>query len=67
MLHAAVALSILLGFIFTEFFGVLTGGMISAGYLAFYLEQPFRIASTLILAILVFCSVKVLSNYLLIE
>lgn len=65
MLHAAVALSILLGFIFTEFFGVLTGGMISAGYLAFYLEQPFRIASTLILATLVFCSVKVLSNYLI--
>ena len=65
MLHAAVALSILLGFIFTEFLGVLTGGMISAGYLAFYLEQPFRIASTLILAILVFCSVKVLSNYLI--
>lgn len=65
MLHAAVALSILLGFIFTEFFGILTGGMISAGYLAFYLEQPFRIASTLLLAVLIYAIVKLLSNFLI--
>lgn len=65
MLHSAVALSIIIGFIFTEFLGLLTGGMISAGYLAFYLEQPYRIGSTLILAILIFILVKVLSKYII--
>ncbi len=65
MLHTAVALSIILGFICTEFLGILTGGMISAGYLALFFEQPFRILSTVILAIIVYLIVKLFSNFLI--
>ena len=65
MLHSAVALSIVLGFACTEFLGLMTGGMISSGYLAFYLEQPYRVASTLLLAIMVFVFVKLLSKCLI--
>lgn len=66
MLHAAVAISVVLGFASTELLGILSGGIVSAGYLAFYLEQPFRILSTLILAALVTVAVRVLANFIII-
>ena len=62
MLHSAVAISILLGFLSTEFLGVLSGGLVSAGYLAFYLEQPFRIITTLLLAMATCGLVKLLQR-----
>ena len=65
MLHAAVAVSVIIGFISTEFLGVLTGGLVSAGYLAFYLEQPFRVATTLLLAVLVTLLVKGAQDFLI--
>ena len=66
MLHTAVALSVILGFASVEFLGLLSGGIVSAGYLAFYLEQPFRIVSTLALAVLVCLLVKLLPNFMII-
>lgn len=66
MLHTAVALSVILGFASVEFQGLLSGGIVSAGYLAFYLEQPFRIVSTLALAVLVCLLVKLLQNFMII-
>ena len=38
MLQQAIGLSIILGFLSTELLGLFTGGLISAGYLAFYVE-----------------------------
>lgn len=66
MLHAAVAISVVLGFVSTEFLGLLSGGIVSAGYLAFYLEQPFRIVSTLLLSIITAYAVKGLSHFMII-
>ena len=65
MLHTAVALSVILGFASVEFLGLLSGGIVSAGYLAFYLEQPFRILSTLLLAMAVCALVKLLQNFMI--
>ncbi len=65
MLHSAVALSIILGFVSVELLGILPGGIVSAGYLAFFLEQPYRVLSTLVLAILT-CGIVHLLQYVLI-
>ncbi len=62
MLHSAVAISILLGFLSTEFLGILSGGLVSAGYLAFYLEQPFRILTTILLSIITCGLIKLLQR-----
>lgn len=62
MLHSAVAISILLGFLSTEFLGILSGGLVSAGYLAFYLEQPFRILTTILLSIVTCGMIKLLQH-----
>ena len=66
MLYSSVALSIVLSFISTEFIGVLTGGMISAGYLAYYASEPTRILSTLAAAVLICFAVRALQHVLII-
>ena len=66
MLKTAVALSIILGFLSQEFLGLASGGLVSAGYLAFYFNQPYRIVSTLALAIVVYFTVKLLEHFLFI-
>ena len=54
MLHTAIGISILFGFLSAEFLGLLTGGLVSAGYLAFFIGQPWRLASTLALAAVIY-------------
>lgn len=49
MYDIAVALSVVLSFGLYEGFGLLTGGMVSAGYLCLFLEEPLRIVTTLLL------------------
>ncbi len=66
MLKTAVALSIILGFLSQDFLGLASGGLVSAGYLAFYFNQPYRIISTLALAIVVYLTVKLLEHFLFI-
>jgi len=66
MLHVAVGLSILLGFLSFEFLGLLSGGMVSAGYLAFFMEQPLRIVFTLGMAVCICILVKLLQRWIII-
>ena len=54
MLQIAIGISIVLGFLSTEFLGLFTGGLVSAGYLAFYMDQPLRLVSTVVLAIVIY-------------
>ena len=54
MLQQAMTLSILLSFLSSELLGLLCGGMVSAGYLAFHLETPLRVAATLVMALAVY-------------
>lgn len=54
MLHTAIGISIILGFLSSEFLGLLTGGLVSAGYLAFFMGQPWRLASTIAMAVVIY-------------
>jgi len=65
MLHESIALSIILGFLSSEFLGVSAGGLVSPGYLAFFLEQPLRIVSTLALALCTYAVVRLLQRWLI--
>ena len=58
MLFSTVALSVILSFLVTELTGLLTGGMVSAGYLAFYFSEPMRILSTFLLSALIALSLR---------
>ena len=58
MLQQAIGLSIILGFLSTELLGLFTGGLISAGYV----EQPWRILSTLALSLAVYGLTKLIGR-----
>lgn len=61
MLDAAIALSVLLGLVYTGATGMLTGGLVSAGYLALFAQEPFRIAATLLFSLVIWLIVRALS------
>lgn len=65
-MQTAIFLSIILNFAASEFLGIFTGGLITSGYLAFYLEQPARIAVTYAAAGLSCLIVRLLSTRLII-
>lgn len=65
MYDVAISLSVLFSFGLYEAFGLLTGGMVSAGYLCLFFEQPFRIATTLLLAVLVYLLTRILSRFVI--
>lgn len=65
MLQQAIGLSVILGFLSTELLGLYTGGLVTAGYLAFYVEQPYRLVTTVALAVLTYLLVKLLERYII--
>ena len=62
MYDVAVFLSVVLSFGLYEAFGLLTGGMVSAGYLCLYFEQPLRIVTTLGLSVITYGLVRLISS-----
>lgn len=60
MLQTTVVLSIVFSFLSYELLGILSGGIVSAGYLAFYFNQPSRVLTTLFLAVITCLVVKLL-------
>lgn len=65
MLFPTVALSVILSFLVTELTGLLTGGMVSAGYLAFYFSEPMRILSTFLLSALIALILRLSREFLI--
>ena len=63
MINASITLGIILSFVVSEAAGLLSGGLISPGYLALYMDQPVRVAATLAVGGLTYLLVTVLSNY----
>lgn len=62
MYETAIAFSVLISFVLSDTLGLLTGGMISAGYLSLYVLEPLRLAATLLLAVLLFFAARGLSH-----
>jgi poly-gamma-glutamate biosynthesis protein PgsC/CapC len=58
-------IGLLISCLFIEFTGVYPGGIIVPAYVAMYLDQPYRIAGTLIVSLVCFGSYKVLSRHIL--
>ena len=65
MLYSTAALSVIISFLTTELTGLLTGGMISAGYLAYWFGEPMRIVSTLLMSILIAMIIRVSRHFLI--
>jgi gamma-polyglutamate biosynthesis protein CapC len=58
MVEIALALGIAVNLLFTEVFGLASGGLVVPGYLALHLDQPGRLLSTFLVAIATWAVVK---------
>ena len=65
MLFELVSLSVVLSLVCTEFTGLFAGGLVSAGYFAYYFHEPSRLTSTLVVAVLICLVVKLLQHVLI--
>jgi len=52
--------------LFTEFSGLYPGGIIVPGYLALFVNQPLRLAGTLVVALLAWATYRVLTRLLVV-
>jgi|TARA_B110000467_G_scaffold164330_2_gene193115 poly-gamma-glutamate biosynthesis protein PgsC/CapC len=62
----AIGIGMCLSLMLTETLGVTAGGVIVPGYIALFLDEPFKIIVTFSIAILVVLIIKVLSNFMFI-
>jgi len=61
----AVGFGLLVSLIFSEVIGLTAGGMVVPGYIALYLDQPLRIAGTVIAALATYATLRFLSNFMI--
>ena len=64
-MQSAIVLSILLSFASIEFLGLFTGGLITGGYLAYYLDQPLRLLVTYVAGTLSYLLISQLARYVM--
>jgi poly-gamma-glutamate biosynthesis protein PgsC/CapC len=58
VVELALALGIAVNLVFTEVFGLASGGLVVPGYLALHLDQPGRLLSTFVIALLTWLAVR---------
>ena len=58
MVEIALALGIAVNLVFTEVFGLASGGLVVPGYLALHLDQPGRLLSTFVVALATWLAVR---------
>ena len=51
MIEVAIGIGLTLSLIVSEVFGVASAGLVVPGYLALYLDQPWRLAATFLVAL----------------
>lgn len=66
LLPVSIGIGIVTGLLFSEAFGIATGGIVVPGYLALFIDQPMTIAVTVGAGFLTFAVVRGLSVYLII-
>lgn len=61
----SIGIGLLVSLLFSEFFGLVAGGMIVPGYLALYLDQPLKIVISLLLSVTTYWITKLISYTLI--
>lgn len=66
LLSLSVGIGLVVGLLFTELFGIASGGLIVPGYVALYLTRPWDVAVTVAVAFATFGLVRTLSSFLIV-
>jgi poly-gamma-glutamate biosynthesis protein PgsC/CapC len=62
-LTESIAIGLVIGFFFYEWFGLSAGGFVVPGYIALQLNHPLILAGTLTISLLTYLSIKIVSRY----
>lgn len=65
MIIQAIGLGLVVSLVFSEIMGVAAGGLIVPGYIALHLDQPLRVAGTIVAAMFTYGTVQLLSRFIL--
>lgn len=66
LLPLAVGIGLATGLLFTELFGIATGGLIVPGYMALYLHKPLDVGVTIAASFATFGIVRALSTFMIV-
>jgi poly-gamma-glutamate biosynthesis protein PgsC/CapC len=66
LLPVSVGIGLVVSLIFSESFGLAAGGMVVPGYFALFLHQPIVILLSVLAAVLTFCIVHLISQFVII-
>lgn len=66
LLSLSIGIGLALSLLFAEFFGITAGGMVVAGYIALYLNNPITVLVTVLSGLAAFTIVRALSSVMLI-
>ncbi len=66
ILAISIGLGLVVSLLFSELFGLASGGLVVPGYIALYLTQPLEVAATLAAALLTFFLVRILSTFVIV-
>lgn len=66
LLSISIGIGLGLSLLFSELFGIATGGMIVPGYMALHIKRPIEIIMTILAAFVTFFIVRLLSNVMII-
>lgn len=61
----SIGVGLLVSALFTELFGVGTGGMIVPGYIALYLDEPVLLFNTFLISFLTYAIVQIAGSFLI--
>jgi len=65
VIQAAVGLGVIISLVFSELLGASAGGIVVPGYIAMYLDKPYQIIGTLIVALLTWGIIRVIGSFTL--
>lgn len=65
MTFETLLIGILIAVLYVEIFDIYPGGIIVPGYIALYLDQPWRVLATILIALLSLLTYKILSRFLI--
>jgi gamma-polyglutamate biosynthesis protein CapC len=66
LLALSIGIGLIVALLFSEFFGLVAGGMLIPGYLALNLTQPVTVLLTFLIGLATFVIIRSVSGYLLV-
>lgn len=66
LLVISIAIGIVVSFVFSEVYGIAAGGVVVPGYIALYLDRPYALLATMVVALASYAITQVAGHFLIV-